>query len=53
MGAAPSPRVADGLTELRARVRAATLRPEAQACGEALADLALEQAALKRAGGRA
>ena len=41
------------LETLRARVRAATLRPEADASGEMLAELAGEQAALERARGRA
>jgi RHH-type transcriptional regulator, proline utilization regulon repressor / proline dehydrogenase / delta 1-pyrroline-5-carboxylate dehydrogenase len=41
------------LTTLRARLRAATLRPEADASGEALADLSAERAALARAAARA
>jgi RHH-type transcriptional regulator, proline utilization regulon repressor / proline dehydrogenase / delta 1-pyrroline-5-carboxylate dehydrogenase len=44
---------AEGLTTLRTRLRAATLRPEADASGEALADLAAAQAALTRARSRA
>jgi len=41
------------LTTLRTRLRAATLRPEADASGEALADLSAERAALARARERA
>jgi RHH-type transcriptional regulator, proline utilization regulon repressor / proline dehydrogenase / delta 1-pyrroline-5-carboxylate dehydrogenase len=41
------------LTTLRARLRAATLRPEADASGEALADLSTVQLALARASARA
>src|SRR6202045_4761630 len=41
------------LTALRAQLRAATLRPEADASGEMLADLSEAQAALERAGTRA
>src|SRR5215472_374641 len=47
---------ADGgsiLKELRAQLRAATLRPEAEASGEALADLGPVQGALERAAVRA
>jgi RHH-type proline utilization regulon transcriptional repressor/proline dehydrogenase/delta 1-pyrroline-5-carboxylate dehydrogenase len=44
---------ATDLTALRARLRAATLRPEADASGEMLADLSVAQAALERAGTRA
>jgi len=42
-----------GLEALRARVRAATLRPEADASGEIIADLAEERSALERARARA
>src|SRR5437879_1183452 len=42
-----------GLEALRARVRAATLRPEADASGEIIADLAGERPALERARARA
>src|SRR5260370_39791874 len=38
------------LTWLRTQLRAATLRPEADASGEMLADLAVAHAALERAG---
>src|SRR5260370_14595749 len=41
------------LTALRAQLRAATLRPEANASGEMLADLSVAHAALERAGTRA
>src|SRR5258705_2841447 len=41
------------LTALRAQLRAATLRPEADASGEMLADLSVAQAALERAATRA
>src|SRR3984893_277140 len=41
------------LTALRTQLRAATLRPEADASGEMLADLSVAQAALERAGTRA
>src|SRR5579864_3811540 len=41
------------LSELRAQLRAATLRPESEASGEALADLGPWQGALARAGARA
>jgi RHH-type transcriptional regulator, proline utilization regulon repressor / proline dehydrogenase / delta 1-pyrroline-5-carboxylate dehydrogenase len=41
------------LADLRARLRAATLRPEADASDEALADLTAAQDALGRAGARA
>src|SRR6266446_677127 len=41
------------LTALRAQLRAATLRPEADASGEMLADLSVAQAALERARARA
>ena len=41
------------LAELRAQLRAATLRPEADASDEALADLTAAQEALERAGVRA
>jgi RHH-type proline utilization regulon transcriptional repressor/proline dehydrogenase/delta 1-pyrroline-5-carboxylate dehydrogenase len=44
---------ANALAELRAQLRAATLRPEADASGEALADLSEVHAALARAGSRA
>ena len=44
---------AQGLATLRARLRAATLRPEADASGEALADLSAVHAALARASARA
>jgi hypothetical protein len=44
---------AGALAELRAQLRAATLRPEAAASGEALADLTPVQEALERAGVRA
>src|ERR1700757_883735 len=44
---------AQALAALRERVRAATLRPEADASGEMLADLTEEQAALGRARDRA
>ncbi|TLZ24641.1 MAG: hypothetical protein E6K29_16755, partial [Gammaproteobacteria bacterium] len=42
-----------GLEALRARVRAATLRPEADASGEIIADLTEERSALERARARA
>src|SRR5438876_8121229 len=42
-----------GLEALRARVRAATLRPEADASGEIIADLTEERPALERARARA
>src|SRR5207253_11345278 len=41
-----------GLEALRARVRAATLRPEADASGEIIADLTEERSALERARAR-
>jgi RHH-type transcriptional regulator, proline utilization regulon repressor / proline dehydrogenase / delta 1-pyrroline-5-carboxylate dehydrogenase len=41
------------LTALRSQLRAATLRPEADAAGEAVADLSAVQGALERAGVRA
>src|SRR6202035_1086971 len=41
------------LTALRAQLRAATLRPEADASGEMIADLSVAQAALERAATRA
>src|SRR5260370_39810412 len=41
------------LTWLRTQLRAATLRPEADASGEMLADLSVAHAALERAGTRA
>ena len=41
------------LTALRSQLRAATLRPEADASGEAVADLSAVQGALERAGVRA
>src|SRR5246127_1600514 len=44
---------APGLEALRERVRAATLRPEAEASGEIVAELTGEQAALERARARA
>src|SRR3984893_8784693 len=44
---------ATDLTALRTQLRAATLRPEADASGEMLADLSVAQAALARAGTRA
>src|ERR1700732_987096 len=44
---------ANALAELRRQLRAATLRPEADASGEALADLSEVHAALVRAGSRA
>jgi len=44
---------ATDLTALRTQLRAATLRPEADASGEMLADLSAAQAALERAGTRA
>ncbi|HEV3179085.1 MAG TPA: hypothetical protein VGZ05_01340, partial [Steroidobacteraceae bacterium] len=44
---------ANALAELRTQLRAATLRPEADASGEALADLSEVHAALARAGSRA
>jgi RHH-type transcriptional regulator, proline utilization regulon repressor / proline dehydrogenase / delta 1-pyrroline-5-carboxylate dehydrogenase len=44
---------AQGLATLRARLRAATLRPQADASGEALADLSAVQGALELAGARA
>jgi RHH-type proline utilization regulon transcriptional repressor/proline dehydrogenase/delta 1-pyrroline-5-carboxylate dehydrogenase len=53
MGAAQSIEGADALTQLRAQLRAATLRPETAASGEALADLSAEQPALARASERA
>jgi RHH-type transcriptional regulator, proline utilization regulon repressor / proline dehydrogenase / delta 1-pyrroline-5-carboxylate dehydrogenase len=52
-GMSASEKGADKLAALRARLRAATLRPETDAAGEALADLAGEHAALARAGERA
>src|SRR5437588_419990 len=42
-----------GLAALRAQLRAATLRPEADASGELLADLSVARAALERAATRA
>src|SRR5438132_4895393 len=42
-----------GLAALRPQLRAATLRPEADASGELLADLSVAQAALARAATRA
>src|ERR1700694_3453134 len=42
---------ATDLTALRAQLRAATLRPEADASGEMLADLSVAQAALARPAG--
>jgi RHH-type transcriptional regulator, proline utilization regulon repressor / proline dehydrogenase / delta 1-pyrroline-5-carboxylate dehydrogenase len=51
--AADIPNGAQDLTALRLRLRAATLRPEADASGEALADLTAVQGALERARVRA
>jgi RHH-type transcriptional regulator, proline utilization regulon repressor / proline dehydrogenase / delta 1-pyrroline-5-carboxylate dehydrogenase len=55
MTAGATPQAAQGadLAALRARLRAATLRPQADASGEALADLSEVQGALARAGVRA
>ncbi|MBV8343159.1 MAG: proline dehydrogenase family protein, partial [Gammaproteobacteria bacterium] len=50
---APQPADGEPLSALRAQLRAATLRPEAEASGEALADLSVVQTALARAGERA
>ena len=44
---------ATALAELRTQLRAATLRPEAEASGEAVADLSEVHAALERAAARA
>jgi RHH-type proline utilization regulon transcriptional repressor/proline dehydrogenase/delta 1-pyrroline-5-carboxylate dehydrogenase len=53
MGAAQSIEGAGALTQLRAQLRAATLRAETAASGEARADLSAEQPALARATERA
>ena len=53
MSAAQSVPGANALTELRAQLRAATLRPETAASGEARAELSAEEPALRRASERA